>query len=86
MICSLELPEKINIFKWRAIKNSLSIVKDLWKRKVSQNPICPRCKMKAKSITPAVMDCNSTKQMWMLTPFMEEVRLLVNQDLLSTNV
>ena len=29
-----------------------------------------------------LMDYKATKQMWKLTPFIEEVQLLVNQDLL----
>lgn len=39
--------------------------------------------MNAENTTHAVLDYNVTKQMWKLNPFIEEVQLLVNQDLLG---
>lgn len=39
--------------------------------------------MNAESTTHAVMDYTATKQMWKLTPSLEEVQLLVNQDLIG---
>lgn len=59
VIWCLELPEKIKIFKWRAAMNLLPTAENLWKRKVLQDPICPRCKIKAESVRHAVMDCKA---------------------------
>ena len=48
-----------------------------------EDPICPRCKMKAENTVHAIMECKSARQMWKLTPFYAEMNVLINQDLLS---
>lgn len=83
MIWSMELPEKIKIFIWRAAKNLLPTAENLWKRKVLEDPLCPRCKMKAENIIHAVMECKAARQIWKLTLFFAEVKSLINQDLLG---
>lgn len=37
---TLDLPEKIKIFMWKASKNILPTAENLWKRKCIQDPIC----------------------------------------------
>ncbi|KAH9685475.1 reverse transcriptase domain-containing protein [Citrus sinensis] len=83
VIWSLELPEKIKIFMWKVARNFLPTAENLWRRKMLQEPTCPRCKMKKEDINHAIMVCKVAKEMWKLTPFVEEMQLLDNQDLLS---
>lgn len=37
---SLELPEKIKLFMWKASKNLLPLAENLWIRKCVQEPLC----------------------------------------------
>lgn len=61
---SLEIPEKVKIFMWRAIKNLLPSAKNLWKRKVLQESICQRCNRNVESINHALLDCKVAKKIW----------------------
>ncbi|KAL9426438.1 hypothetical protein AB3S75_033257 [Citrus x aurantiifolia] len=83
VIWAMELPEKIKIFTWRAVKNLLPTAENLWKRRVVHDPICSRCKMKAGSIVHAILECKPARQIWKLTPYYAEMNVLINQDLLS---
>ncbi|KAH9649551.1 rnase h domain-containing protein [Citrus sinensis] len=83
VIWAMELPEKIKIFMWRAVKNLLPTAENLWKMRVLQDPICSRCKMKAENIIHAILECKPARQMWKLTPYYAEMNVLINQDLLS---
>ena len=79
----MELPEKIKIFMWRAVKNLLPTTKNLCKRRVLQDPICSRCKMKVESTVHAILECKPARQMWKLTPYYAEMNVLINKDFLS---
>lgn len=65
---SLEIPEKVKIFMWRAIKNLLPSAKNLWKRKVLQESICQRCNRNVESINHTLLDSKATKKIWIQGP------------------
>ena len=74
-ICSLEPPEKVKIFMWRAARNMLPTAQNLWKKKIFSNPWCQRCKRTEESIYHALVSCKVSKKVWRLTPFEDHVRL-----------
>ncbi|KAL9425662.1 hypothetical protein AB3S75_032598 [Citrus x aurantiifolia] len=64
----LELPEKVKIFMWRALKNILPTAENLWKRKSLQEPICQRCKLQVESVSHALIECRAARKIWDLAP------------------
>lgn len=66
---SLEIPEKIKIFMWRASKNLLPSAENLWKMKVLLEPICQRCNRSVETIYHALLDCKAAKKVWLQGPF-----------------
>lgn len=69
ILWALDLPEKIKIFMWRALKDLLPSAENLWKRKVLQEPICQRCRREVETISHALLTCKAAKKVWLLAPF-----------------
>lgn len=44
LIWAAELPAKVKIFMWRAARNILPTIVNLWKRRVLHSPWCQRCR------------------------------------------
>ena len=82
-IWKLGIPEKVKIFLWKAAKNFLPTMENLWKRKVVQEPICQICKKELENIPHALLDCKLAKKMWRHTHIAAEVQNEARQDLLS---
>lgn len=82
-IWSLEIPEKVKIFMSRAARNLLPTAQNLWKKKVLSSSWCQRCRRTEESISHALVSCKISKQVWRLTHFEEQVRLLEGSDMLS---
>ncbi|KAL9461995.1 hypothetical protein AB3S75_000061 [Citrus x aurantiifolia] len=59
---SLELPEKLKIFMWRASNNLLPPAENLWKRKVMEEPTCQRCKRRVETISHALLECKAARK------------------------
>ncbi|KAH9741755.1 putative reverse transcriptase/RNA-dependent DNA polymerase [Citrus sinensis] len=66
-IWKLDLPEKIKIFMWRAVKNLLPTAENLWKRKVVPDPICQRCKRGVETSVHAMVKCKAAKKIRQLS-------------------
>ncbi|KAH9781318.1 putative non-LTR reverse transcriptase [Citrus sinensis] len=66
---SLELPEKIKIFMWRASNNLLPSTENMWKRKVIQEPTCQICRKSIESISHALLEYKAAKSIWLQSPF-----------------
>ncbi|KAH9708382.1 hypothetical protein KPL70_012867 [Citrus sinensis] len=77
------LPEKIKIFAWRAVKNLLLLVENLWKMKVIQEPLCQFCNKKLETIFHALVGCKVVKKIWKITRFEDDLKDSVDQDMLS---
>ncbi|KAH9781766.1 putative reverse transcriptase/RNA-dependent DNA polymerase [Citrus sinensis] len=81
---TLELPEKLKIFMWRASNNLLPSAENLWKRKVVEEPTCKRCKLSVETISHALLECKAARKIWLQSPF-SAPRLEANsQDIFST--
>lgn len=80
---SLELPEKIKIFMWRASNNLLPLAKNLWKRKVVHEPTCQRCRRNIESINHALLECKATRKIWLHFPYTVPSLEAYSQDIFS---
>ncbi|KAH9679641.1 putative reverse transcriptase/RNA-dependent DNA polymerase [Citrus sinensis] len=86
VIWAAELPEKIKIFMWRAVKNLLPTASNLWRRKIVGSPICRRCGVKNEDVIHALLDCKVAKKVWRNAGCAEEIEKLVQQDLMAVLV
>ena len=66
---SLELPEKIKIFMWRASNNLLPSAENLWKRKVLQEPTCQRCRRNIESVSHSLLEYKVAKKILLQSPY-----------------
>ncbi|KAH9650223.1 putative reverse transcriptase/RNA-dependent DNA polymerase [Citrus sinensis] len=66
-IWKLDLPEKIKIFMWRAVKNLLPTAENLWKRKEVPDPICQRCKRGVETSVHAMVECKAARKIGQLS-------------------
>lgn len=80
---ALELPEKIKIFIWTAIKNILPTIENLWKRKCLPEPICQSCNKSMETISHARFDCKAARKIWNLAPSTFEHQNISYQDIFS---
>lgn len=71
---------KVKFFLWRAAKNLLPTVENLWKRKVVQEPVCHICMKDLKTISHALVDCKFARRH---THLAVKVQNDVRQDMLS---
>lgn len=68
---------------WRAAQNSLPTAENLWKKKVLQQPWCQRCGKQGENVVHALFSCKVAQKVWRNIDFVDEMKLFVNQDLLS---
>lgn len=83
VIWSRKILEKIKVFIWKAAKNLLPIICNLWKRKVIKEPICHRCQVEEEDIFHALLRCRYARKVWKLIDFYQDIEPLVQQDMLS---
>ena len=60
-IWKLKVPGKIKHFLWKACTNSLPTKENLLKRKILQEPDCPRCNSEPESAVHAIWSCRCIK-------------------------
>ncbi|KAH9715856.1 putative reverse transcriptase/RNA-dependent DNA polymerase [Citrus sinensis] len=84
IIWSMEIPEKIKIFMWRAAQNMLPTAYNLWKRKAIKEPMCGKCSKEKEDGFHSLIGCKYANKVWKLTDFHQNMKMLAQQDLLST--
>lgn len=67
LLWKLKIPNKLKIFGWKAGQEILPTLNGLWKRNISQDPFCPRCKKKEESVMHALFFCKFAKEVWKLS-------------------
>lgn len=82
IIWTLALPDKIRIFAWRATKNLLPSAKNLWKRRIIQEPVCQVCKI-GLNVFHALVDFKAAKNIQKLTHLDNDIKGASRQDILS---
>ena len=81
---TLEQPEELKIFMWRASNNLLPSVENLWKRKIVEEPTCKRCKISVETISHALLECKAARKIWLQSPFSAPSLEANSQDIFST--
>ena len=73
-VWSLQVPRKVQMFTWRALKDSLPSKLKLWKRKVVQDPICEFCAAQIEDLVHALWDCPSIQSAWAHEEWLSPIR------------
>ncbi|XP_041016197.1 uncharacterized protein LOC121258719 [Juglans microcarpa x Juglans regia] len=63
-IWDLEVPGVVKLFLWKAANNLLPTKKNLFKRKVVQDPSCPICFAEEESVMHALWECKAANDIW----------------------
>ncbi|XP_040987702.1 uncharacterized protein LOC121235424 [Juglans microcarpa x Juglans regia] len=63
-IWDLEVPGVVKLFLWKARSNLLPTKKNLFKRKVVQDPRCPICFAKEELVVHALWECTAANDIW----------------------
>jgi hypothetical protein len=63
-IWSLQVPNSVKMFLWRACKNILPTKENLFKRKVLKDAICMFCSQEVESTRHVLWDCPAAMDVW----------------------
>ncbi|QHO00044.1 uncharacterized protein DS421_13g403050 [Arachis hypogaea] len=63
-IWKMQIPNKIKIFLWKASHNIIAVNYNLWKRKITNSPICRICRNGEESVEHAILLCPWTRPTW----------------------
>ncbi|KAH9670685.1 putative reverse transcriptase/RNA-dependent DNA polymerase [Citrus sinensis] len=80
---TLQLPEKIKIFMWRASQNLLPTDENLWKKKILVEPYCQVYKQGVESVSHVLVHCKVVRKVWVHAPFEICFPDATNQDMWS---
>ena len=61
---SLQIPKKIQMFMWRAIKESLPTKSNLMRRKIITNSVWELCNKRAEDVLHALWSCPVIQLVW----------------------
>ncbi|KAM7482590.1 hypothetical protein LguiB_007173 [Lonicera macranthoides] len=59
-----EAPPKLKKKWWRVCSNAIASKENLWRRKYSDNPICPRCSQEVEAIEHIIFRCCFAIEIW----------------------
>lgn len=62
------MPGKVKNFLWRAVKNVLPTIDNLFSRRVQVLPTCFVCNAYNKSVIHALVECGFAKSCWIVSP------------------
>lgn len=65
----LNLLPKVRMFLWRATKNILPLGAELFRRHISENPLCGHCCNHLETISHVSMQCRGLGDIWSSHPF-----------------
>ena len=60
----LNIPAKVRIFAWRLCMNAIPTMRNLNKRGVRVDPLCPLCSKEAEFVEHAILKCEIAKKVW----------------------
>lgn len=61
----IPVPQKIKVFLWKMLNNSLPVCDNLRKRRVLRNGICPLCQMEEETGEHLFLLCDWTRMVWL---------------------
>jgi ribonuclease HI len=73
-VWSRHVPRKVQMFAWRALKDSLPSKFKLWKRTMVQDPACEFCSAHTEDIVHALWDCPSIQPAWAKEDWLSPIR------------
>lgn len=65
-IWSMEVPNKVKMFVWRLVHNSLAVRRNSAKRGVKEETICPMCNRLDEDCAHLLFKCKAVKECWRL--------------------
>jgi hypothetical protein len=64
-IWKIQVPRVVSLFLWQAYNNVLPTKENLFKRKITDDPLCPVCLMEVETIGHALWSCTTACNVWM---------------------
>ena len=68
-IWTLNIPQKIKLFAWKASQDILASKQNLAKRKITENGVCELCGKEEESICHLLWFCDHAKEVWRSSKF-----------------
>ena len=65
---SIDVPNKIRVFMWRACSSILPTKTNLFKRGIVSSSTCPNCNDEAETILHSLWECAYAKECWLNSP------------------
>jgi hypothetical protein len=60
----LNIPHAVKVFMWRACSNALATKANLFRRKITEDPLCPMCGVQAETTGHILWGCSAAKAIW----------------------
>jgi hypothetical protein len=55
---------RMKVFMWRACSNALATKANLFRRKITEDPLCPMCGVQAETTGHILWGCSAAKAIW----------------------
>ncbi|KAL2931647.1 hypothetical protein RDABS01_037057 [Bienertia sinuspersici] len=65
---NINLPQKIKVFAWRAVKNGIAVKALMYARGLSNDGVCPMCGEEEETIIHLLANCQEVRRLWYLSP------------------
>jgi hypothetical protein len=78
-IWSMEVPNKIKMFIWRLVHNTLAVKRNLLRRGLKDDPLCPMCHRFDEDSRHLFFKCHAVKEYW------RELNLEEQRQILATS-
>ncbi|KAL6993385.1 nicotinamide N-methyltransferase [Sarracenia purpurea var. burkii] len=77
------VPNKVKCFAWKAFRNCLPVMENLYLRKIRPNPWCEICKKERKSVIHCLKECKIARKVWLIHgETSEQGKQILNNDIL----
>ncbi|XP_035538467.1 uncharacterized protein LOC118343794 [Juglans regia] len=63
-IWGLNVPATAKLFMWRVVSDLLHTRRNLWKKKIVEDPLCPICKMNEETVSYVMLACPAAIDVW----------------------
>ena len=72
-VWQLQVPRKIQLFMWRALKYSLPTKLNLMRRRILTDPVCELCRVTTEDTLHAVWRCPQVQSAWSKEDWLEDI-------------
>jgi hypothetical protein len=60
----MKIPHAVKVFVWRACSNALPTKANLFRRKITEDPLCPMCSGQTETTGHILWGCPAAKAIW----------------------